>query len=398
MDVSAVVSWLVEGARGATRSPEVITRMSSDLRRLGLPIDRTEAFVRTLHPHIAGRSFVWRPGQPAEVHEQTYEYLESAGFSASPVGQVFRTGEWARRTLTARMSFPDDEAEYLSALAGRGYRDLIVAPLHFLSGQVHAVSFATKDPNGFSDEHTEALAAVIAPLARITEIFAQSKTAANLLDTYVGHGAGERILAGKVVRGDIEVIRAVVWCSDLRGFTSLLAQTEPAEVVSTLNEVFDCQVPAIERHGGEVLKFMGDGLLGIFPLYEGQQRLEQACKEALQAADEAFGALIGVNARRIARKRVPVRFGLGLHVGELAYGNVGGAGRLDFTCIGSAVNVAARLEDLTSRLNRDLLVTEDFAKASGRDMDLVGEYEVKGVTGMMKVYAPQLADEETIVP
>ncbi|MFO0556279.1 MAG: adenylate/guanylate cyclase domain-containing protein [Polyangiaceae bacterium] len=403
MNTRPLIDFLISGAPGKPRSPDVLAHVSTELSALGVPVDRTEAFVRTLHPHIAGRSFVWRPNAPVEIHEQSYAYLESAAFRASPVGCVFRTGEWERRHLSARDSFPDEEAEYLSALAARGYRDVVVAPLRFLTGQTHAISFATKDARGFSDEHVDAIASVMPALSRIAEILALSRTAANLLNTYVGHGAGERILAGKIVRGDVEPIKAVIWFSDLRNFTTLSATQEPAETIMTLNEVFDCQVPAIERHRGEVLKFMGDGLLGIIPIREESNAAANACKHALDAADEAYGALVSVNAKRVARRLAPVRFGLALHIGEVAYGNIGGAGRLDFTCIGPAVNLAARIEGLTSKLDRNVLVSEDFARASSalagvREMDLLGEFELKGVAALQRVYAPGATDDPTVVP
>ncbi len=152
-----------------------------------------------------------------------------------------------------------------------------------------------------------------------------------------------------------------------------------------LNRVFDCQVPAIERHGGQVLKFIGDGLLAIFPVDE-QRLAALVCAEAVAAAEDAFGALDGLNTERGAQGEPPLGFGLALHLGEVAYGNIGGAGRLDFTCIGAAVNLAARIEGLTGKLGRSMLLSEAFAQASTAKTRSLGSFELKGVGRVEGVY------------
>jgi adenylate cyclase len=204
----------------------------------------------------------------------------------------------------------------------------------------------------------------------------------------VGRQAGERILAGRILRGDTENIRAIIWFSDLRGFTALTASLPPAAVVRTLNDLFDCQVPAVERRGGEILKFMGDGLLAIFPIDEGRRSLPELCDAALAGADDAFAELAVINQARQSRGEPPIRFGLALHLGDVAYGNIGGSARLDFTCIGAAVNVAARLEGLTEQLDRPIVLSEEFARLTSRPVELLGTLPLKGVAGPQRVWAP----------
>jgi len=228
-----------------------------------------------------------------------------------------------------------------------------------------------------------ALARVVRPLSRVAEILALRRTAASLLTTYVGRNAGERILAGRIVRGDIETLRAVIWFSDLRGFTEMSARLPPAEIIETINQVFECQVPAIEQRGGEVLKFIGDGMLAIFPVDETSTPALRTAA-ALEAADQAFAALAALNTTRTAA----LQFGLALHLGEIAYGNIGSSNRLDFTVIGSAVNLAARLEGLTGKLGRPLLLSEALAAHATRPLDELGAFELKGVPGKQRVYAP----------
>ncbi len=366
--VQPIFDWLVSGAPGAATAADVVAKLAPELRGAGVPIDRVEAFVRTLHPHIVGRSFEWTPGQPVTVREMSYAWLQSSAFTDGPAARVCATGQPVRLR---------DHG---------GYTDYYAGAIRFLSGQVHAITFATRAAGGFTAEHIAAIERILPPLSRVAEILALSRTAANLLNTYVGHDAGERILAGKIQRGDTDSIRAVLWFSDLRGFTQLSATLPPPEIMRVLNDLFDCQVPAIERHAGEVLKFMGDGLLAIFPL--GDRATAAVCDDALAASSGAFDALFAQNGRRVLAGAVPIQFGLALHVGDVAYGNIGGSGRLDFTCIGPAVNLASRLEGLTSKLARPVIVSREFAQITTRPMESLGSFELKGVEGATEVFAP----------
>jgi adenylate cyclase len=370
VDISRTFDWLVDGAPGAKNAVEVIATIAPQMIDAGIPIDRIEAFVRTLHPHIVGRSFVWQPGKSVAVKENTYAYLQSPAFLDSPVAEVFRTGLALRKQGDAI----HDE------LRQDGFIDFYAGPLRFMDGTNHAITFASR--SGFTSEHLRAIDQVLRPLSRVGEILALTRTAANLLNTYVGHNAGERILAGHIQRGDTSSINAVLWFSDLRGFTSLSAELGPAGIIRVLNQLFDCQVPAIERHGGEVLKFIGDGLLAIFPLENKDPRV--VCDAALTAADEAFASLDAINRDR----SVPIQFGLALHIGEVAYGNIGGASRLDFTCIGPAVNLSARLEALTGKLNKRVVTSSELAKLTSRKLTSIGIFELKGVPGPVEAFAP----------
>lgn len=386
IDVRHLRDWLIDGAPGARRPELIVERLGPALVEAGVPVHRVAAFVRTLHPHIAGRSFTWSYGGPVVIRELPYASLASPTFTGSPITHMAQTGEPLRRRIadpTAARDFP-----ILEELAREGATDYLALPMRFLTGEVHAVTFATLAPGGFTDDHLAAIESLMPPLARVAEILALARTAANLLNTYVGHDAGERILAGKIRRGDTDAMQAVLWFSDLRGFTALSEQLTPADLIRVLNELFDCQVPVIERHGGEVLKFMGDGLLAIFPLAP-DVAPTAVCDTALAAAHEALDELATLNARRAELGAAPIRFGLALHVGEVAYGNIGGSGRLDFTCIGPAVNLASRLEGLTGKLGRSPLLSAEVARLVSADVEHVGTYELKGVAHEVDVYAPR---------
>lgn len=382
IDPRPVVDWLVQGAPGASGPQQVINGLCSGLVKAGAAIDRMEAFVKTLHPSIVGRSFVWTPDRPdVEVREQSWSWLQSPEFLGSPMSSCCRTGEMERHRLDA--AAPPS----LASLFREGYRDFVAAPMKFISGPGHPVTFATKRPSGFTDDELAAIRAVVPPLARIGEILALLRTATNLLSTYVGRNAGSRILAGQIQLGDTDTLRAVVWFSDLRGFTPLARTSAPQSVIRALNDLFACQIPAIDKHGGEVLKFLGDGLLAIFP-YADDASAPGRCDAALDAAAEALVALKSMNDRRLADAEPPISFGVALHPGEISYGNIGGASRLDFTCIGPAVNLAARLQGVASQLSRPVVVSEPFAKFTTRPLEDLGMFELKGVDVAQRAFAP----------
>src|SRR5262249_44692176 len=258
----------------------------------GIPLWRVAVFVRTLHPHIMGRRFIWRPGAGVEVRDAPFDLLESAEFRGSPVAHVYARGEPIRR----RLADPDSSIEcpMLKELQDEGVSDYLASPLLFTDGEVHLATWTTRQPGGFTDAQVEGIESIIAPLARVAEIRALRRTASNLLDTYVGNTAGERILSGHIRRGDTEAIYAAICLSDMRGFTMLADHLRPQTLVELLNQYFDCQVPAILKHGGEVLKFMGDGLLAIFPIGSDSDPGE-VCGRALAAAYEARGNVAAIN-------------------------------------------------------------------------------------------------------
>ena len=381
-----IVHWLVHGARNAPLSQEVLTELCQRLVAIGLPLWRVMVFVRTLHPEIVGRRFVWHPDTGTVVTDGSFELLERRSFIESPLMHVAKTGEAFRR----RLADPDCIMDYgiLHDLRAEGVTDYFVAPLHFSSGEVHFSSWSTRQPGGFTDAEIEAIEAIVPPLARIGEIRAWYRVAGNLLTTYIGKNAGERVLAGHIRRGDTETIHAAIWLSDMRGFTALADTLPPQQLVDLLNRYFDCQVPAIHEHGGEVLKYMGDGLLAIFPI-GAERHFASVCAAALAAGKTARDNIAALNT---AGDGPALRFGLALHVGDVLFGNIGSGNRLDFTCIGPAVNLAARLEKLAGRLGRTILASEDFVDHCGDDgLEPLGRFAVAGFAAEQVVYG--LGDE-----
>jgi adenylate cyclase len=308
--------------------------------------------------------------------------MESEEYLQSPITAVRNSGEPIRRHL-ARADCPDD-FPVLAELRAENATDYLAAPMLFTDGSIHVATWATQQEGGFTAQQTADLGTLIRPLTRMVEIRALRRTATNLLDTYVGRQAGERILMGEIRRGHVEAIRAAIWLSDMRGFTALAERLSPQELVDLLNRYFDCQVPAILDQGGEVLKFMGDGLLAIFPLTEHGEEAGDVCGRMLGCARKA---LADIDALSVPASAEHIRFGLALHVGQVMYGNIGGGNRLDFTCIGPAVNLAARMEKVAARLGHPVVASEPFAALCPNEFTPLGEFDIAGFAAPQPVFA-----------
>jgi adenylate cyclase len=379
--VQPIVDWLVDGARSAAESEQVLAELCARLLEAGVPLWRVAVFVRTLHPQVMGRRFVWRADAGVATLEALHAIVAGADYQASPLARVYATGVGLRRRLAdgdCPIDFP-----ILQELRDEGATDYLVSPLIFTDGAIHAATWTTQQKGGFTAAQLAAIEAIVGPLARVTEVRALRRTASTLLDTYVGRQAGERILAGQIRRGDTEAIDAAIWLSDMRGFTALADRLPPQHLIDLLNRFFDCQIPAIVEHGGEVLKFIGDGLLAIFPIGDSTTDAAKVCQGALAAAEQAranVAALTGIDG--VDR----VSLGLALHRGTLLYGNIGGGNRLDFTSIGPAVNLAARIEKLAGRLGRTILASSEFARCCGAELAPVGEFALPGVSVAQQVF------------
>jgi adenylate cyclase len=379
--------WLIDGARSARTANGPFEGTCERLLAAGVPLARVALFIRILHPDVYGRAFFWRPGTEVVVSTADIDIQTTPGFLSSPVVAVYQS----RSELRCRLDDPASRRfPFLDEMRDEGVTDYVALPLHFTDGAIQVVSFTTKHPDGFADEQLDALRRITAPMARLAEVITLRRTAAGLLDTYVGNSAGERILAGQIRRGHAEAMQAVIWLSDLRGFTGLSDRLSPRAVVEILNRYFDCQVPPIRKHGGEILKFMGDGLLAVFPISDGDETVADVCARVLDAAREARANVVAM--RYESGELVEqFRFGVALHIGDILFGNIGGSGRLDFTCIGPAVNLAARLEKIAGRLGRTVVASSAFAGLCAREWADLGEFPIAGLSSAQRVYG--LRDE-----
>jgi adenylate cyclase len=390
-ELKNISDWLIDGARSAVNPPQMVAQFCERLVRAGLPLWRVGLFVRTLHPDILGVNFIWKPD--AEVVSGTADFglLDSPEYIRSPLAIVFGEG----REVRHRIDDPESRRfPFLDDMRAEGVTDYIALPLLSTDGSAHASSWTTKQAGGFSDEQLSGLRSLMPPLARLVEVTSQRRRASILLDTYVGNRAGERILGGQIRRGHTETMHAAIWLSDLRGFTALSDRLPAETVVDILNLYFDCQVSAIRNHGGEVLKFMGDGLLAVFPIAEAEGDIQQVCSRVLEAARESRASVEAMH-YPIGETIERFRFAVALHVGKILYGNIGGGNRLDFTCIGPAVNLAARLEKIAARLHRTIVASAGFAGICAGGWDDLGEFPIAGFSKAERVYG--LLDETPAV-
>ncbi len=383
---ASVVSWMLREGRHITRMREFGDEMCRRVFAAGIPIWRAFCSVSTLHPLIVGTAYIWRrteSGAKRMTAPHTFHGTEE--FTTSPIADVQRT----RRTIRRRLEDPQCPLDYpvLRDFRNEGGSDYVAMPMVCSNGAVNCISWLTDRAGGFSDDDIEGLAGVAEALAIIVELQSTRRIARQLLDTYVGHRTGERVLSGAITRGSGEAVRAVIWFCDLRGFTTLADSMPRQKLIELLNDYFEIMVESVSAEGGEALKFMGDAMLAVFELGEKDDPRAQ-CGAALRAAAAAAERIVARNLERRAAGEPEIQFGLALHLGEVSYGNIGAPNRLDFTVIGPAVNHAARLEKLASELGRRLVTSASFAAAAPEPLESLGLHHLRGVAEPQEIFAP----------
>ena len=379
--LAGLAQWIARKAAGAPPIDRLHGAFCRELRRRGFPLWRSSLGLEVLHPELSGPQFTWVSGRLALSEFKREGIAQSPSYVNSPTYVVDNTGRRFRR----RLSRPAPDMPLLEELSVAGATDYVIYPLPFEERKRTAViSFATRQRGGFDRQDIQELAAAVSFFSPYAERHVLRRVAIDLLDTYVGAGTGRRIFEGRIERGSIETIQAAIFLCDLRGFTKLSDGMPREEVITMLNAWFDIMTDAVEAHGGEVLKFLGDGLLAMFPV-SGDPG--SACDRAVDAATSAVQGVVGLNASRRANGSKPIRFGLAVHLGEVAYGNVGGRRRLDFTLVGPAVNHASRLQEMTKRLRRTVLVSAEVATHSTRPLSSLGQYQLRDLALPQQIHA-----------
>jgi adenylate cyclase len=398
--VSAVTDWLVQ--QGLLRTPfhVIVEGFCRRLYDLGVPLWRGYATAQTLHPTIAALGASWRPATGGQFEAYIYRATPSDDYLQSPFRSML---DGRLNTLRLRLGTGETGGfPLLERFRGEGATDYVAHVIGFgVDGVTDGVtgvltSWTAATPEGFSDGHLAIIEHLMPRFALALEARLGHDIAVNLLDTYVGPEAGRRVIGGEIRRGSLEVIPAVILLADLQGFTGLSDRLPRDTLIETLNAYFDCMVPVVTEHGGQVLKFMGDGLLATFPLDEADP--PDVCGRALDAAVEILRCLAELNHERTLQDRPVMELDLVLHLGEVLYGNVGSADRLDFTVIGPAVNEASRIEALCGQYDKRLLVSETFARAATRSRDrlvAIGRIALRGVRTPQEIFTlePDQADE-----
>lgn len=382
--IAQVIEWLQTDGRHAPTVPFLLEALSKKLNEVGAPVWRAMVGYRTLHPQIAVEGAIWTRDQDSVVRQQSDHGIWTRdAYVGSPVEQVYsqkKPMRWRLDNLT--------EADHLvlHEVQKAGGTDYFGQYFSFAKSRGGAFMLSSDREGGFTDSDLKKFEALAKFLTPILEVIVLNSVAINLLNTYLGPRTGQRVLNGTVKRGDGELIDAALWFSDLRDFTSMTEHLPANEVLEILNAYFEHVYLAVNTYGGEVLRFIGDAMLIVFPA-ESEAKRRSACKAALDAAMDAFNSLAVLNNMRKRAGQPEIRFGVGLHVGQVVYGNVGAPERLDFTVMGTAVNRTARLESLTKQVGVPLLISKDFKTLTGAPSTYRGEYEVKGIDAKLPVFS-----------
>ncbi len=381
-----------DSLRGASEG-DLLQGLCARAVAAGLPLKRAALGIDTLHPVLGGHLFVWNRDTPAvrrDEYKRSTGLDESEGWLNSPFNYLLKSGECILRRRIENTPKPAD-FPILDDLRAEGATDYLAFTNRFGEGAVIGTmdcvysSWTGDRPGGFTDDEAQALERLVPILAIAIRGVSVARIAHTLVETYLGHDAGSRVLKGNIERGVSEPIRAVLWLSDLQGFTKIVDRTAADQIVPLLNDYADCLVSAIHANGGQVLKFMGDGILGTFAL----DTAENACRRALAAGDAAFAGLAEVNKRRSAAGLPITRFDLALHIGEVFYGNIGSAERLDFTVVGPAVNELARIEAMGRSLEQEVILSSAFAASAGESrgrLVSLGRYALRGVSEPQELF------------
>jgi adenylate cyclase len=377
-----LAQWFITDAYRITDTAELVKASGEKLVEAGIPLYRLAYFQTNLHPELAGKAYTWRRGRGVVVGTATHGLFSRPQYLDNPLPVVYEQRKTIRVPIEQRN---DLQAPILRELKEEGATDYVALPLFFTTDHIDALSVVSDRPGGFSRHDLERMYQLQFAFTRIVEVHSLRDTAVNLLDAYVGHAAGERILRGEVKRGDGETIDAVIWFSDLRGFTRMSDRLPRAVLIALLNDYFGALAKAVADEAGEILKFMGDGMLAMFPAAGGARH--EAATRAVRAARAAAAAIAALNQERAAKAEPPLRFGIALHVGEVMFGNIGASHRLDFTVIGPAVNHAARLENLSAAIEQPILLSAELATllAPGEAVPL-GRHQLKDIDAPQAVF------------
>jgi adenylate cyclase len=386
--IDAIIDWLGGPAQQIPTLIEEFDEFSWRMLAAGFPLLRTTFHLRTLHPQYLGATFVWwrTTGQTVQTYV-THEAQDLYGHEDNPVRRVLIGGE----TLRRRVDVADKALDFpiLHDLKAQGATDYFALPVRSSFGTNYMVSFVTDRSGGFSPREISELTRVTQRLPLLADLRNHRRIASNILNAYLGPKAGPKVLAGQIRRGTGEDIMAVLWSSDLRGFTARSDRLAGHHMIAMLNALFDAQAKAIATHGGEILKFIGDGLLAIFPI-EHPGKAATAARCALDAAIQAVEAARGILHDPALLDEPPLEIVVALHVGTAIYGNIGAADRLDFTVIGPAVNLVSRLEGVAKALNEPIVVSDNFARAYGEPLKPLGRHELRGLATPHDLFAPIL--------
>jgi adenylate cyclase len=372
--IAATISWLNAGCPPTRSFAENVEACVRRLVEAGIRLDSFSVYSLVIHPIIRAYSFHWSARRGFQKHTATKEEISSVAYRSSPV-ELCRTSGRMQRLLLETMDIAT-VPEFIRGFKASGYTDYVVIPMHSLEGnRDFCIAAATRAAGGFSTDEINALRRMSASFSRILEAHLLRLSLSEILTAYIGESIAQRVITGKIARGDGDFIPAVILFADLAGFTDLSNRLKPVDVLQELNTFYDALEPAIRSQGGDVLKFIGDGILAIFETPDDLSAQEAAAGAALGAVDSAIEKL----------SSWPHKFRAALHVGDIFYGNVGSSSRLDFTAIGPSVNFASRLLSAASEIGATVVCSRDFSGLIPGSHGAVHKVGLKGFSQLQDV-------------
>lgn len=388
--ITSLNTWMTTTGRCSNDPLEIVSHFCATLVEAGVPLWRVNIGQRFANPLLIAWGIIWTP-DGTEVYDVTHARMLTDGYIGSSFEYVFENQKPLHKSL--RDLDPEkDHASYLE-FAADGGTDYYATFLEYGDGSQHGCTFATRSEDGFADEHLAMIEAARSGLSCALEPITMRKSTQSLLRTYLGAGPSQAVWNGSIQRGERTTLEAVVMFSDLRGFTAFSDSQSEQEVFEALDGYFEVVVKAVEENGGDVLKFMGDGVLSIFPL-PSADGCKQRCIDAASAAQQILIDLSTLNSERAAAGKAALALGIGLNVGPVSYGNIGSQGRLDFTVLGSAVNLASRVESLTKTVGERVLATASVAVHVPDLFHACGHHDVRGMSEPIEILA--LVDPEPV--
>ncbi len=375
----AIRDWL-DGEARFIKDPDVGTaEFARRLVAAGVPLDRMMTAMPTLYSARRGLGRFWTAEDG--VRQLEFPWDNEQAYAESPFHDAHELREWVEFRLD---EVEDDRYGIVPELRAEGVTHYICAPIFFRDGTEGGITYATKRAGGFSETDLAILRAIEPTIGLVLEVNRAWRIIRETLTMYVGEEPRRQILSGQVRLGEVMHMRSAIVFADMRGFTALSSRMTAEQSVALLNRYFACVVPPIEDSGGQVLKYIGDGVLAIYRV-DGDEHA--ACAAALEASDAILRAVNRDRARASDEDRFDIK--VALHFGEVAYGNIGSGTRLDYTVVGRDVNIASRLTDLAGRLERRVLISREFADMlPAVEFHPAGEHMLRGVSEPQSVFEP----------
>ena len=404
--MQSIADWIVQSAMTDLNLDDFFVEFCERVANIGIPLYRLQMALSILHPTMAAKSLTWRKGVGISIDSHAHSTVETDQWLQSPMRAVLENN---LPEIRQSLEVPDDELAFpiLNDLKAEGATDYYMFPVTFDSGKFHfhqvaydrnrrdgmIISWASDTPGGFNADDIAAINRLTSRLSIVVKLWVREQISLNVASAYMGPQVGKRVLDGQIRRGDVELIHAVIWYTDLRHSTDMADTLPLDQVMEALDRYFDCTAGAVIDNGGQVLRFIGDAVLAIFPFQKGSTiETQNAHINAYRAALDAFERMKDVNKERAKGGVDELSFGLGLHTGELLFGNIGVPERVEFSVIGGTANEVARIEGMTKELAVPALFTQSFTDhLADVDWQTQGSFNLRGVKASKTLFStPEL--------